>query len=118
MTVTRGRGAGFLVLAATAHPQALAQQTPPEAVAPPDAAAASNVMPYKPDFFSQFRPNTAMDMVGRIPGFSFDGASGARGFSGTGGNVLIDGERPPSRGDNLSSIIGRIPASAVERIDV
>ncbi|HEV7693717.1 MAG TPA: TonB-dependent receptor plug domain-containing protein [Hyphomonadaceae bacterium] len=118
MTVPWGRVAGFVVLATAAHPEALAQQTPPDTVAPPDAAAASNVTPYKPDFFTQFRPNTAMDMIGRIPGFSFDGGSGARGFSGTGGNVLIDGERPPSRGDDLSSIIGRIPASGVERIDV
>jgi hypothetical protein len=118
MTVTWGRVAGFLVLAAAGHPEALAQQTPPETVTPPDAAAASNVTPYKPDFFTQFRPNTAMDMIQRIPGFSFDGGSGARGFSGTGGNVLIDGERPPSRDDGLFSVIQRIPASGVERIDV
>jgi hypothetical protein len=118
MTVTWGRVAGFLALAAAAHPEALAQQTQPETVAPPQDAAASNVTTYKPDFFTQFRPNTAMDMIGRIPGFNFDGGSGARGFSGTGGNVLIDGERPPSRGDDLGSIISRIPASGVERIDV
>jgi hypothetical protein len=80
--------------------------------------AASNVTSYKPDFFSQFRPNTAPDMIGRIPGFSFQGDSSGRGFSGTAGNVLIDGERPPSRGDPLSSIISRIPATGVERIDV
>ena len=51
----------------------------------------SNVTSYRPDFFARFRPNTAMDMINRIPAFSFDGGSGGRGFSGTGGNVLIDG---------------------------
>ncbi|MFT3724713.1 MAG: TonB-dependent receptor [Hyphomonadaceae bacterium] len=85
---------------------------------PPAQNAASNVTSYKPDFFTQFRPNTALDMIGRIPGFSFQGDSSGRGFSGTAGNVLIDGERPPSRGDSLSSIISRIPATGVERIDV
>lgn len=59
-----------------------------------------------------------MDMIGRIPGFGFDGGSNARGFSGTSGNVLIDGERPPSRSDSLSAIIARIPASGVERIEI
>jgi hypothetical protein len=57
-------------------------------------------------------------MVTRIPGFAFDGGSFARGFAGTAGNVLIDGERPPSRNDSLSSVLSRLPASAVERIDV
>lgn len=85
---------------------------------PQPEASASNITSYKPDFFTQFRPNTAMDMVGRLPGFSFDGGSGERGFSGTAGNVLIDGQRPPSRSESLSSIIARIPAGGVERIDV
>ncbi len=95
---------------------AWAQQADPPAQGA--ATASSNVTSYKPDFFAQFRPNTAMDMIGRLPGFSFDGGSDARGFSGTGGNVLIDGERPPSRGDYLGAIISRIPASGVERIDI
>ena len=79
---------------------------------------ASNREVYDPAFFAQFRPNTAMDMVGRLPGFSFDGGSGERGFSGTAGNVLIDGQRPPSRSESLSSIIARIPAGGVQRIEV
>lgn len=92
-------------------PLAVAQAAPA-----PDAG--SNVTPYNPEFFSQFRPNTALDMIGRLPGFSFQDSGNGRGFSGTAGNVLIDGERPPSRGDYLSSILARIPASGVERIEV
>ena len=57
-------------------------------------------------------------MVLRLPGFAFQESGSGRGFSGTAGNVLIDGERPPSRGDSLSSIIARIPASGIERIDI
>lgn len=83
-----------------------------------EEANAPTIETYPPAFFAEFRPNTAMDMLGRIPGFSFDGGSGARGFAGTAGNVLIDGERPPSRGDSLSSVLSRVPASSVARIDI
>ncbi len=115
MTSSRARVAATIVSVclASAGLTAMAQeQTPPA----PDAA--SNVTPYKPDFFTQFRPNTALDMVMRLPGFAFQDNGGGRGFSGTAGNVLIDGERPPSRSDSLSSVIARIPAGGVERIDV
>ncbi len=88
------------------------------ALAQDTGAQASTVTPYPPAFFTEFRPNTAMDMIGRLPGFSFDGGSFERGFAGTAGNVLIDGERPPSRSDGLSQVLSRIPASSVARIDL
>src|SRR5262245_38147596 len=83
----RGVCAASALLASTA-PAALAQQMPPppDQITPAAADAPSNITSYKPDFFNQFRPNTAMDMIGRIPGFSFDGGTFARGFSGTAGN--------------------------------
>src|SRR5256885_1794863 len=59
-----------------------------------------------------------MDMIRRLPGFSFDAGESARGFAGTAGNVLIDGQRPTSKTDSLDSIIGRIPAADVERIEL
>lgn len=115
LTQGRGRFAVTAVLAclAAAGLPALAQEQ-----TPPPADAASNVTSYKPDFFTQFRPNTALDMVTRLPGFAFQDNGGGRGFAGSAGNVLIDGERPPSRSDSLSSVIARIPAGGVERIDV
>jgi outer membrane receptor protein involved in Fe transport len=63
-------------------------------------------------------PNTAYDMVGRLPGFTFTNTGSARGFAGNAGNVLIDGQRPTSKSDDLASILSRIPASDVERIDL
>ncbi len=59
-----------------------------------------------------------MDMINRLPGFSFDGGDGSRGFSGNSGNVLIDGKRPTSKNEYLGNILGRIVAADVERIDV
>jgi hypothetical protein len=111
-------GVCAVVLAAAPPVWSQEAQAPPDQTAPRTEDAGSNVTPYKPAFFTEFRPNTAFDMIVRIPGFSFDGGSFARGFAGTAGNVLIDGERPPSRDDSLSSVLSRIPASGVERIDV
>lgn len=104
-------GASILALSAALAAPAAAQ-------APLPAPADPNVTPYTPDYFAEFRPVTALDMIGRIPGFQFDGGASARGFAGTAGNVLIDGERPPTRSDALSTVLSRIPASQVLRIDI
>ena len=85
---------------------------------PAPVASDPNITTFAPDYFAEFRPVTALDMIGRIPGFQFDGGSSARGFAGTAGNVLIDGERPPTRSDALSTVLSRIPASQVLRIDI
>jgi hypothetical protein len=110
--------AGVCAAALMIASPAFGQEAQPGQTAAFTEDSGSNVTPYKPDFFTQFRPNTAFDMVTRIPGFQFDGGTSARGFAGTAGNVLIDGERPPSRNDSLSSVLSRIPSSAVERIDI
>jgi outer membrane receptor for ferrienterochelin and colicin len=86
-------------------------------------AAESGVLSYEPAFFADSRPNTALDMVNRLPGFSLDNgnpdnADVTRGFGGTAGNVLIDGRRPTSKTDSLNAILKRMPADDVARIDV
>jgi outer membrane receptor protein involved in Fe transport len=89
------------------------------AVAPVTAPAVqTGVISYPPAFFAEQHPGTALDMVGRLPGFSVDSGSGARGYEASAGNVLIDGRRPATKTDNLQEILKRLPASSVERIDV
>lgn len=78
----------------------------------------SGVLQYSATFFADARPNTAYDMVQRLPGFVFDDGKSARGFAGTAGNVLIDGQRPTAKTDDLQSILQRIPAANVDHIDV
>ena len=95
--------------------QAAAASTP-EVVAP--AAPTQGVIPYPPEFFAASRPGNAMEMVGRIPGFNFDGGNNVRGYEGAAGNVLIDGQRPASKSDNLEEILRRLPASKVARIEL
>ncbi len=80
--------------------------------------AASGVLTYDPAFFADARPNTAYDMIGRLPGFSFSDVGSARGFAGTAGNVLINGQRPTSKSDSLQSVLTRILASDVDHIDL
>ena len=82
------------------------------------AEAPASVIGYPASFFAPMGPNTAYDMVLRVPGFALDDGSNLRGFAGAAGNVLIDGQRPASKTDDLISILRRLPASQVERIDL
>jgi len=82
------------------------------------AQGESGISTYPAAFFADARPATAYDMIARVPGFSFDNGLSARGFAGTAGNVLVDGARPTAKTDDLNSILQRIPAANVERIEV
>ncbi|MBI1199831.1 MAG: TonB-dependent receptor plug domain-containing protein [Phenylobacterium sp.] len=81
-------------------------------------APTGGLISYPPAFFAAQRPANAAEMLQRIPGFILDDGASVRGFEGAGGNVLIDGERPASKSDNLNAILSRIPAARVVRIDV
>jgi hypothetical protein len=108
---------GILTAAAMAVATvASAQETTPAAPAQP--AATQGVIVYKAEFFAAAQPNTAMDMINRLPGFSFNGGENVRGFAGAVGNVLIDGRPPASKSDGLENVLRRITASTVDRIEV
>jgi hypothetical protein len=96
---------------------AAAAQTQP-APAPAADQGQQGVLVFSPDFFTQYRPNTALDMVGRIPGFGVVDGDGSRGFEGAVGNILINGARPASKSDSGSSAASRILATQVERIEL
>ena len=113
------RFVALTALLCAAAPQALAQEaaTPPAAAAP--SADAGGVIAYPPEFFAESRPNTALDMVSRLPGFSLEQVDASvRGFAGAAGNALVDGSRPASKTDSLSDVLARIPASQVARIEL
>ncbi|WP_397404077.1 TonB-dependent receptor plug domain-containing protein [Phenylobacterium sp.] len=91
----------------------------PAAAQPADApSAATGVVSYPASFYAPGQPSSAREMIERTPGFVLDRGQGVRGFAGGGGNVLIDGERPTSKSAPLDSILQRISAETVERIDV
>ncbi|HWA01729.1 MAG TPA: hypothetical protein VG841_15580 [Caulobacterales bacterium] len=62
-------------------------------------------------FFSQYSPNTAMDLLGHVPGFAIEDGGGAA------ANVLIDGQRP-ARSQQLNTLLSHIPAAQVVRVEI
>lgn len=103
---------------ALAEPQAASPEASPPAAASAGSGSERGVISYPPSFFADVGPSTALEMVQRLPGFTFDRGAAVRGLSGSGGNVLIDGEPPVSKNDTLEEILRRIPVSSVLRIDV
>ncbi|HWQ86831.1 TonB-dependent receptor plug domain-containing protein [Brevundimonas sp.] len=105
-----------------AAPQSAAQApvpTGPADSAPSIDAAQQGVLVFEPAFFADARPDTALDMIARLPGFGLDtGDSDTRGLAGTAGNVLIDGVRPSTKSDSLDQILRRISAAGVARIEL
>lgn len=101
-----------------AHP-AFAQDSvetiPATTAASNDATALDS---YQPDFFNQFQPDTAQDMVRRIPGFTLRSGGSARGFGEANTNFLINGRRPSTKSQSAGDILSRIPASTVVRIEI
>lgn len=81
--------------------------------------ASSSVSAYPAEFFARLQPYSAFDMLAVLPGFTFSEVDAdVRGFAGAGGNVLIDGVRPASKQETLETILRRIPANTVERIEL
>ena len=86
---------------------------------PPATPSASGTTVYDREFFATYSPRTALDIVARVPGFQLDeGNSGIRGFTGAAGNVVFNGARPSSKAESLSTILARIPASRVVRVEM
>ena len=84
-----------------------------------DAPSSTARVVYEPAFFAASKPESAYDMVLLLPGFAFDaGDQDSRGFASSAGNVLIDAKRPAAKTDSLTSILRRIPASVVIRIEL
>ncbi|HZW15016.1 MAG TPA: TonB-dependent receptor [Brevundimonas sp.] len=92
--------------------------TGPTSQDPQTDAVQQGVLVFTPDFFADQRPNTALDMVNRVPGFSINDGSGSRGFEGAVGNILINNARPASKNDTGSNVLSRTSASQVERIEL
>ncbi|MBS0478015.1 MAG: TonB-dependent receptor [Proteobacteria bacterium] len=102
------RGLVATLIAATAIAPALAQ-----------TAERADITSFSADSFARAQPTTALDMVKLLPGFRLiEGDSELRGYAGAGGNVLVDGRRPSSKQDTLEEVLKRIPARAVDHIEL
>lgn len=72
---------------------------------------------YEANFFAQYTPVSANDMITRIPGVNLRGGSGGRGL-GSGGDLLINGKRIAGKDNSANDQLSRIAADQVERIEI
>ena len=66
-----------------------------------------DIQVFEPSFFARYNPTTAQDMVNQVPGFSIQEGDAVRGFGGSAGNILINGNRPSTK-NSLTALLGRI----------
>jgi len=107
---------GAASTAAAQTPATPEQQNTDPAAQP--VAIEKDVLGYPAAFFDRFRPDSALDMLRQLPGFRLNFGGELRGYGSDTGNVLIDGRRPSSKRVTVPSILDRIPASQVERIEL
>ena len=95
-------------------------QQSPDAVSEQLSSTSSGdaIVTYLPEFFQRYQPNTALEMVQQVPGFTINNGGSGRGFGGAAGNILINDRRPSSKQDTPSAILGRISSSQVLRIEL
>ena len=87
-----------------------------------DPGTTDSTVVYSAEFFAQFNPITANDMLARIPGINIEGGGDFGGDAGrglgTGGNLLINGQRVAGKDNSASDQLDRITAAEVERIEI
>ncbi len=85
----------------------------------PVAAQTTRATTYDAAFFAPFAPSNALDIAQRVPGFVLDeGNNDIRGFTGAAGNVVFNGARPSSKSESLGTLLSRIPANRVVRVEL
>lgn len=69
------------------------------------------------DYFTDYVPRTALDMINRIPGFAIVAADERRGLGQGGANILVNGKRLTGKTEPEDEL-GRISASRVTQIEI
>lgn len=93
----------------------------PLVAAPQAAAAPSQTAPtrtYTPADFTQYAPQSALDMLQKVPGFSIRQEDSDRGLGQASGNVLVNGQRISGKSNDVITELSRIAAKNVERIEI
>lgn len=110
---------GFMLMIAAVSVPSVAPAWAQETSASVMSDNADETQIYGPEYFTQFAPQTAADMVARLPGFEIRGNEGGeRGFGQASLNILINGRRPSSKSSGAREILRRIPADNVTRIEI
>jgi hypothetical protein len=99
-------------------------QLPPFAVAQEPAPTSASEAPsaatrsYTPEDFARFAPRNALDMLQQVPGFVIRQEAQERGLGQATGNVLVNGQRPSAKSNDVLTQLSRIPAANVVRIEI
>ncbi len=109
-------GLSLLALSAAIATPAFAQQADPPLAGPNETSRTTS---YDAAFFAPSAPQTALEIARLVPGFTLDlGDVQVRGFAQAAGNVVINGQRPSSKSESLTSVLRNIPARRVVRVEV
>lgn len=73
---------------------------------------------YEAAQFTRFAPQTALDMVGQIPGFIISQVSTDRGLGEASQNVLINGQRITGKSNDAQTALSRIAASSIIQLEI
>ncbi|MFA9200483.1 MAG: TonB-dependent receptor plug domain-containing protein [Cypionkella sp.] len=101
-----------------APPPAPVEATPADATPAEAAAAPEGRQVYTPADFARYAPKNAQDMLEQVPSFQIRDSENLRGLGQATGNVLFNGQRPSSKSDDLRTLLSRIPAANVTRIEI
>ena len=83
-----------------------------------EVEADSGLRNFQAEYFTQFAPRTALDMLQRVPGFQLQGGNTDRGLGQGGANVLLNGQQITGKGGDAFAQIGRVNADNVVRIEI
>ena len=113
-----GLAAGLLCMPENGLAQESGDQTASESVSEQAAVQEVGVQVFLPEFYTQYRPETAFDIIRNTPGFQLDTGDNGRGLAGSQGNILINGLRPPPRGTSIYTRLSAIRDEDVERVEL
>lgn len=91
---------------------------PPDPALVESPASGGEAQVYTPADFARYAPRSALDMVSQIPGFGIRDSEERRGLGTATGNVLFNGTRPSNKSEALYTLLQRIPAGNVTRIEI
>jgi hypothetical protein len=87
----------------------------------PESDASSLSVVYEANYFDEFSPVSANDMISRIPGIGLalnNRGGGGRGLGGGAGEILINGQRITGKSNEGRSQLSRISADDVDYIEI
>ncbi|WP_373487769.1 TonB-dependent receptor plug domain-containing protein [Blastomonas sp.] len=118
---------GAATIALCGASPAYAQQSVEKSADPPTESTAAQAgidetvsgrQVYTPADFTRFAPRNALDMLIQVPGFNIRESEQQRGLGQATGNVIFNGQRASNKSDALFTLLQRIPASNVTRIEI